>query len=65
MSKSAFAGIGSEGYVAVSKGRRFVGIELKPSYWRLAARNLKEAEDLATQLTIFDFMRVDNCAVTA
>ena len=58
---SPFAGIGSEGYVAVSKGRRFVGIELKPSYWNLAAKNLKAAEDLANQLTLFDFMRVDNC----
>ena len=62
---SPFAGIGSEGYVAVSKGRRFVGIELKPSYWNLAAKNLKAAEDLANQLTLFDFMRVDNCRVSA
>jgi hypothetical protein len=62
---SPFAGIGSEGYVAVSKGRRFVGIELKPSYWNLAAKNLKAAEDLANQLTLFDFMRVDNCQVSA
>lgn len=62
---SPFAGIGSEGYVAVSKGRRFVGIELKPSYWNLAAKNLKAAEDLSTQLTIFDFMRVDNCKESA
>lgn len=62
---SPFAGIGSEGYVAVSKGRRFVGIELKPSYWNLAAKNLKAAEDLANQLTLFDFMRVDNCPVSA
>lgn len=61
---SPFAGIGSEGYVAVSKGRRFVGIELKPSYWNLAAKNLKAAEDLANQLTLFDFMRVDNCPVS-
>ena len=62
---SPFAGIGSEGYVAVSKGRRFVGIELKPSYWNLAVKNLKAAEDLANQLTLFDFMRVDNCPVSA
>ena len=60
---SPFAGIGSEGYVAVSKGRRFVGIELKPSYWNLAVKNMKAAEDEANQLTIFDFMRVDNCEV--
>lgn len=38
---SPFAGIGSEGYVARRVGRRFVGIELKPSYWRTAVENLR------------------------
>lgn len=37
---SPFAGIGSEGYVAVELGRKFVGIELKESYYRQAAQNL-------------------------
>lgn len=37
---SPFSGIGSEGYVALKNGRRFVGIELKESYWRKAARTL-------------------------
>jgi DNA modification methylase len=60
---SPFAGIGSEGYVAVKKGRRFVGIELKPSYFNVAVSNLQEAEREASELTIFDFMRVDNCEV--
>ena len=41
---SPFAGIGSEGYCAVKMGRRFVGAELKPSYWQLACRNLQSAE---------------------
>ena len=41
---SPFAGIGSEGYVSVQKGRRFVGVELKPSYFRQATANLKAAE---------------------
>ena len=40
---SPFAGIGSEGYVALETGRRFVGIELKRSYWEQASRNLKAA----------------------
>lgn len=40
---SPFAGIGSEGYVALQEGRRFVGAELKASYYRQAARNLVEA----------------------
>ena len=30
---SPFAGIGSEGYVAVEMGRKFVGVELKESYY--------------------------------
>lgn len=41
---SPFAGIGSEGYVAVQQGRQFVGCELKPSYWKTAVDNLREAE---------------------
>lgn len=40
---SPFAGIGSEGYCAVRKGRRFVGIELKQSYYDIACDNLREA----------------------
>jgi DNA modification methylase len=40
---SPFAGIGSEGVVAVEMGRRFVGIELKRSYYEQAVRNLTEA----------------------
>lgn len=41
---SPFAGIGSEGVVAVKHGRRFVGIELKPSYFETACRNIAAAE---------------------
>ena len=55
---SPFAGIGSEGYVAVSKGRRFVGIELKPSYFNVAVSNMREAEREASQKTIFDLLAV-------
>jgi hypothetical protein len=40
---SPFAGIGSEGYVAIEMGRRFVGVELKGSYYEQAARNLEAA----------------------
>jgi DNA modification methylase len=42
---SPFTGIGSEGYVALQKGRRFVGAELKKSYFEQAGRNLAEAEN--------------------
>lgn len=49
---SPFAGIGSEGYVAVSTERRFVGIELKQSYYEQACRNLAAADDKAKQATL-------------
>ena len=46
---SPFAGIGSEGYVAVKMGRKYVGIELKESYYKQAVKNLKNAEELMQQ----------------
>lgn len=51
---SPFAGIGSEGHVAVELGRRYVGIELKKSYYEQAARNLNAvAPDTAKQKNLF------------
>lgn len=41
---SPFAGIGSEGYCALQMGRRFVGIELKRSYYEQARANLAAAK---------------------
>jgi len=43
-----FMGVGSECYGAVMNGRRAIGIELKPSYYRQAKRNL-EAVGESTQ----------------
>jgi DNA modification methylase len=43
---SPYAGIGSEGYVAIEEGRKFVGAELKDSYYKQACGNL----DAATKL---------------
>jgi DNA modification methylase len=40
---SPFAGIGSEGYVALQMGRRFAGVELKTSYYERAIKHLKTA----------------------
>ncbi len=40
---SPFMGIGSEGYVSLEMGRRFVGVELKASYYRQAVANLAAA----------------------
>lgn len=42
---SPFAGIGSEGYEAVRLGRRYIGVELKASYFRVAVQNLKRAAE--------------------
>lgn len=47
---SPFMGIGSEGFVSVQMGRRFVGVELKKSYYDQAVRNL----DAATRETAQD-----------
>jgi hypothetical protein len=49
---SPFAGIGSEGYVSIRTDRKFVGVELKESYYKQACLNLEEAE--ACKATLFD-----------
>ena len=41
---SPFMGVGSEGVVALRLKRKFIGIELKESYWKQATRYL-DAED--------------------
>ena len=51
---SPFAGIGSEGVGSLRHGRKFIGIELKPSYFRVAARNLRDAEAAFGLPTLFD-----------
>ena len=49
-----FMGVGSEVYAAVQAGRRGVGIELKPSYFKQSLRNVEAAgrRDLEIQATI-------------
>ena len=49
---SPFAGIGSEGFVSLQTGRRFVGIELKQSYYRQMVANLNAA--LTEQPTLIE-----------
>ena len=46
---SPFMGIGSEGFVALELGRKFVGVELKKSYYEQAVRNLASATMEAAQ----------------
>lgn len=41
---SPFMGIGSEGYTALKCDRRFIGVELKKSYYEQAIRNLQQQE---------------------
>lgn len=54
---SPFAGIGSEPVQAVKAGRRGLGIELKQSYYRIAAKNLRDLEAAPLQASIFDALR--------
>lgn len=56
---SPFAGIGSEGYESVRMGRRFIGFELKESYYREAVRNLTAAEKSLTQRDLFSDVEDD------
>lgn len=51
---SPFMGIASEGVTALEKGRRFVGFELKESYWKQAAANLAIAEKRGTDGLLFE-----------
>lgn len=43
-----FAGIGTTGYVAIQNGRRFIGCELKRSYYEAACRNIERASNVLT-----------------
>lgn len=51
---SPFAGIGSEGHVALKMGRRFIGFELKGSYFRQACGNLRAS---ASQLDLLGLIK--------
>lgn len=51
---SPFAGIGSEGHVSILQKRRFVGCELKPSYWQSAVKNLQLAQHQRDLPSLFD-----------
>lgn len=57
---SPFMGIGSEGVVSLDNGRKFVGIELKESYWRQAVGYL-DSRDRQGQL----FDETDRTAICA
>ena len=48
---SPFNGVGSEGVVAVQKGRKYIGAELKTEYFKLAVENLIAAEVTNNQIS--------------
>jgi len=50
---SPFMGIGSEGFMSIKHKRKFVGVELKESYWKQACKNIASVEAQAGSL--FDF----------
>lgn len=50
---SPFAGIGSEGVASMSLGRKFVGTELNPTYYRQAARTMADLERAPKAMDLF------------
>ena len=59
-----FNGIGSTGYVALKNNRKYVGCELKQSYYESSIRNLNTAISERGAVNLFDMIEQDN-AVTA
>ncbi len=50
---SPFSGIGSEGVGAIRRGRKFIGSELKPEYFKQSISHLDRAVDESAQMTLF------------
>ena len=60
---SPFAGIGSEGYMALKLDREFYGCEIKPEYIRAACKNLESVvSEVEIQPSLFD-IKEDSDAV--
>lgn len=56
---SPFMGIGSEGYVSLEMGRKFIGAELKESYYNIAKKNIKlAAGEFGEQKQLFDHIKI-------
>jgi DNA modification methylase len=64
---SPFMGVGSEVYSAVRMNRRGIGIELKPSYYRQAAKNVRRAatDEDKEQKTLFETKHMDEPGMAA
>lgn len=52
-----FLGIGSEAYTALKFGRRAIGIELKPSYYNIAVKNLHDIESKIAATDLFAYAK--------
>lgn len=57
---SPFTGIGSEGYQSLKMNRKFVGAELKSSYYNVACKNLDKAILEKSQTDIFDILEEES-----
>lgn len=55
-----FNGIGSTGVEALRLHRKYIGIELKASYWRTAQKFLKDAEVAAAQVDLFQWAELQS-----
>ena len=55
-----FMGVGSEVFGAVINGRKGIGIELKPSYYHQAVKNMEEAGKPETQLEMYYEHHIDD-----
>lgn len=60
-----FLGIGSEVYSAVNMGRRGVGFELKPSYFRQAVKNIASLDEIVQTPAMDLFSANDNTIAKA
>jgi DNA modification methylase len=57
-----FMGVGSEVYSALINGRRGIGIELKPSYYRQAQRNIAHAAEFGRSRDQIDLFHDENAS---
>ena len=54
---SPFSGVASEGVVALKTGRKYIGIELKESYYDLSISNCKSVIEQKKQSSLFDLVK--------
>lgn len=58
-----FMGVGSEIYSAIRLGRRGIGIELKPSYFRQSVKNMELVDrEIIHEPSLFDVMATESIA---